>query len=96
MISAISHPTRHRILRLFVEDAGRSVSAEELAQVLEQPMAQVGYHLYTLAGYEVLRLSRVANRGGSERGHYRWSLELEPEWLRVVLDIWIESQAAAG
>lgn len=97
LISAVSHPTRHRILRLFVDESGRSLSAEELARVLDQPLAQVGYHLRSLADCEVLRFNRGDERGakeGDQGGRYRWSLELEPEWLRAVLDVWIESRAA--
>lgn len=83
LITAISHPTRRRILRAFVEAPFGSASADELANAIEQPVAQVGYHLKTLARCEVLRLSS-----------YGWALDLEPDWVRVVLDIWVESRVA--
>lgn len=82
LIDAVSNPTRRRILRLLVEGAGRGASAEELAAALEQPVAQVSYHLKTLAQCEILRLNR-------ERCD--WSLDVEPDWLGLFLGIWPQS-----
>jgi DNA-binding transcriptional ArsR family regulator len=79
LIDAVSHPTRRRILRTFVEDPLGCASAGELAERLEQPVAQVGYHLKTLARSEVVRLNP------DRRG---WSLDVEPDWLGLFLDIW--------
>lgn len=93
LITAISHPTRRRILRAFVEAPLGPTSTGELADTIEQPVAQVGYHLKTLARCEVLRPSR-GGEGGGEARRYGWALDLEPDWLRVVLDIWVESRAA--
>jgi DNA-binding transcriptional ArsR family regulator len=94
LITAVSHPTRRRILRAFVEEPLGAASADELADALEQPVAQVGYHLKTLARCEILRLSRDDDRNAAEAPHYGWALDLEPDWLRVVLDVWVESRAA--
>lgn len=94
LISAISHPTRRRILRAFVAEPLRHVSASELAEALEQPVRQVGYHLKTLAHCEVLRLSRDGDRDAAEQPHQAWSLVVEPDWLGRVLDIWAEPRAA--
>lgn len=95
LITAVSHPTRRRILRAFVEEPLGAASADELADALEQPVAQVGYHLKTLARCEILRLSRDGDRSAAEAPHYGWALDLEPDWLRVVLDVWVESRAAS-
>jgi DNA-binding transcriptional ArsR family regulator len=92
LITAVSHPTRRRILRAFVDGPLGSASAGELADALEEPAAQIGYHLKTLARCEILRLSQQGDRDDAEEHHYGWSLDLEPEWLRVVLDIWVESK----
>jgi len=92
LITAVSHPTRRRILRAFVDEPLGAASADELADALEQPVAQVGYHLKTLARCEILRLSQHGDWEDAEEHHYGWSLDLEPEWLRVVLDIWVESR----
>lgn len=85
LIDAVSNPTRRRILRVFVESGGRCGSTEDLAAALEQPVAKVDYHLKTLARCEILRLSR----GGCE-----WTLDVEPDWLGLFLDIW--PQAGGG
>lgn len=79
LIDAVSNPTRRRILRVLVESGGRGASAEDLASALEQPIAKVDYHLKTLARCEILRL----NRGGCD-----WTLDVEPDWLGLFLDIW--------
>lgn len=95
LIDAVSHPTRRRILDLLVAEAGRPASAEELAVALDQPVARVGYHLKTLARCDVLRLSRDGDgRVAGESWRRGWSLAVEPEWLRLVLDIWLEARGA--
>lgn len=91
VIDAVSHPTRRRILRALVSDSAGSVSAGELADLLEQPPAQVGYHLKTLARCRLLRLSQDGDRHAEGEPHYGWSLSVEPDWLRVVLDVWAAS-----
>lgn len=91
LLTAISHPTRRRILRAFVEAPFGSASADELAAAIEQPVAQVGYHLKTLARCEVLRPSQGDD---ADERRYGWALDLEPDWVRAVLDIWVESRAA--
>lgn len=94
MIDAVSHPTRRRILRAFVDDSERSMSAEEVAETIDQPLAQVGYHLLTLARCEVLSPSQGGDRDAAGRPHHRWSLDVEADWLGLVLDVWTESRAA--
>jgi DNA-binding transcriptional ArsR family regulator len=94
LISAVRHPTRRQILRRFVEDSGRCASTRELADALEQPVAQVCYHLTTLARCEILKLSRSGDRDAAGRPRYGWTLGVEPEWLGLVMDVWIDSRAA--
>jgi DNA-binding transcriptional ArsR family regulator len=93
LISAVSHPTRRQILRAFVAEPRRCASTNELAAALEQPVAQVGYHLKALSDCEVLRLSQGGDRGSAAVPD-GWSLAVEPEWLGLVLDVWLESRAA--
>jgi hypothetical protein len=47
-----------------------------------------------LALCEVLRPSQGGEGGGAEGHRYGWELDLEPDWVRLVLDIWVESSAA--
>jgi DNA-binding transcriptional ArsR family regulator len=94
MIDAVSHPTRRRILRAFLDDSGRSLSAEELAEAIDQPLAQVGYHLLALVRCEVLSPSQGGERDSAAQPDHRWSLDVEADWLGLVLDVWTESRAA--
>jgi DNA-binding transcriptional ArsR family regulator len=88
LISAVNHPTRRRILRVFVEEPDRCASASELAKAVEEPAARVGYHLKTLAHSGILRLNHVGEPKVAAKRHYGWSLEAEPTWLGLVLEIW--------
>lgn len=82
LIDAVSNPMRRQILRAFVAGSGRFASAEELAASLEEPVGKVDYHLRTLARCEILRL---------DQDRCYWSLDVEPDWLGLFLDIWPES-----
>src|SRR4051794_41380615 len=92
LINAVGHPTRRRILQTLV-DSDRRVSADEIATTLDQPRSRVSYHLKALARCGVLRLSPRDDRGGAPQP-CGWSLDVEADWLRVVLDVWIESRPA--
>jgi hypothetical protein len=84
LINAVNHPLRRRILFAFLDGSVECASAKEVAAVLDQRVGQVSYHLKTLAQGEVLR--PVQN--------YGWALGVEPEWLRVVLEVWAEAEVA--
>ncbi len=84
LINAVNHPLRRRILFAFLDGSVECGSAEEVADVLDQRIGQVAYHLKTLAQGEILR--PVQN--------YGWTLGVEPEWLRVVLEVWAEAEVA--
>src|SRR4051812_11921973 len=94
LISAVRHPTRRQILRHFVDDSERWASTGELAEALEQPVARVDYHLRTLARCEILSLSPCGDRDAAAPARHRWSLGVEPDWLGLVMDVWLESRAA--
>jgi DNA-binding transcriptional ArsR family regulator len=91
LISAVSHPTRRRILRAYLDESLECGSARELAPAVEQPLSQVAYHLKTLARCEILRLVQAEGQPGDEPV-YGWALDVEAEWLRLVLDVWSESE----
>jgi DNA-binding transcriptional ArsR family regulator len=93
LISAVSHPTRRQILHLFVADSYSCASAGELAAALGQPVAKIDYHLRSLARGEIVRLNQDIVRGKGGKPHYGWSLGIDPEWLRAVLDVWSDSAA---
>jgi DNA-binding transcriptional ArsR family regulator len=92
LISAVSHPTRRQILHLFIADSDSCASAGELAAALGEPVAKIAYHLRSMARGEILRLNQgIARKGG--KPDYGWSLGIDPEWLRAVLDVWSDSVA---
>ena len=84
LISAVNHPLRRRILHAYIDGSFECASAKEVAAALDQQVGPVAYHLKTLAQGEVLQA--VPNRG--------WVLGVEREWLRVVLEVWVEAEVA--
>jgi DNA-binding transcriptional ArsR family regulator len=90
LIDAVRHPTRRRILRAYLDDSPDCVAASQLAAALERPVGQVDYHLRTLERLEILRL--VHGRGLGAEPAYGWALNVEAEWLQLVLDVWAESE----
>jgi DNA-binding transcriptional ArsR family regulator len=90
LINAVRHPTRRRILRAYLDRPSECVSARQLAPTMEQAVGQVDYHLKTLARCEILRL--VRDDDGDAEHAYGWALDVEAEWLRLLLDVWVESE----
>lgn len=90
LLDAVSHPTRRRILRAYLDERIERVSATALAPVVEQQVGQVAYHLKTLARCELLRPVRDSERL-PEEPLYGWALGVEAEWLRLVLDVYAAS-----
>jgi DNA-binding transcriptional ArsR family regulator len=90
LISAVSHPLRRRILFAYLDGSVKCASARELAGVMDQQVGQVAYHLKTLAKGEILRPIQSAAGGEPERAHYGWTLGVEAEWLRLVLEVWTD------
>lgn len=94
LISAVSHPLRRQILIAYVDGSVECASANELARAMDRRVAQVAYHLKTLARGDILR--PVTGAGGREAQgvSYGWTLGVEPEWLRLVLEIWAEADVS--
>jgi DNA-binding transcriptional ArsR family regulator len=94
LISAVSHPLRRQILFAYVEGDVECASASELALAMDRRVGQVAYHLKTLARGDILR--PVPSAGGREPQSlpYGWVLGVEPEWLRLVLEVWAEADVS--
>lgn len=90
-MSAVRHPLRRQILHTYLDGSVESPSADELAEALDQPVGQVAYHLKTLARCDILRPVQNGDREQAEEPHYGWALEVEADWLRLVLEVWAES-----
>jgi DNA-binding transcriptional ArsR family regulator len=67
-VKAIAHPVRHRILRSLNE---RAASPKELAAELEQPLANVSYHVRILADLGCIELVDTQPRRGALEHYYR-------------------------
>ncbi len=67
-VKAMSHPTRSVIFRIAVH---RPVSAKEVAELLDQPVDRVSYHVRTLAEAGLLQPVRRTRRRGATETHYR-------------------------
>ncbi|MGE5527135.1 MAG: ArsR/SmtB family transcription factor [Methanosarcina sp.] len=97
LITAVNHPLRRRILRVYLDGAVRDASVTEVARATGERAAKVAYHLKTLVRCDVLR--PVAARGGEGSGAgseplYAWALPGEGQWLRLVIDVWAQSDPA--
>lgn len=86
LISAVSHPLRRRILIGYLEGDYDRTSASNLAGRLGQRVGQVAYHLKALSKCAIL--SPVEDPGGHL---YGLAPGVEPQWLRLVLEVWVES-----
>lgn len=61
---------------------------------MDRRVGQVAYHLKTLARGDILRPVR-SDDGQEVRGiAYGWTLGVEPEWLRLVLEVWAEADVS--
>jgi DNA-binding transcriptional ArsR family regulator len=90
LISAVSHPLRRRILFAYLEGTVESPSARELADAMDQQVGLVAYHLKTLAKGDILRSVQSGNGQETANAHYGWTLGVEAEWLRLVLEVWAD------
>jgi DNA-binding transcriptional ArsR family regulator len=73
-LRTLAHPTRQRIYGAAVREA---VSAKELAERFEQPLARISYHVKTLADAGLLQVVRRTPRRGATETHYRAVSTLE-------------------
>jgi hypothetical protein len=69
-------------------------SASELAAAMDQRVGQVAYHLKTLARGNIPLPARSGSGQESGEAHYGWTLGVEAEWLRLVLQVWAESDVS--
>ena len=80
-LRSLAHPTRRSI---FIAAVHEPVSAKELAERFEQPLARISYHVRTLADAGLLRVVRRTRRRGAVETHYRAvaTLDFDDETLR--------------
>lgn len=90
LTSAVRHPLRRRILRAFLDGSVDCLSASQLAEAMNQRAGEVSYHLKALAQCDILRPVQDGDRENPKEPH-AWTLDVEAEWLQVVLEVWTEA-----
>jgi DNA-binding transcriptional ArsR family regulator len=80
-IEPLAHPMRSRIYR---DAVAGPVSAKELAEQYEQPLARISYHVKVLADAGLLNPVRRTRRRGAIETHYRGiaPIDIDDEALR--------------
>lgn len=68
LAKALSHPLRGRIFAILNE---RVASPNEMADMLDEPLPNVSYHVRALVGLECIELVRTAQRRGAVEHYYR-------------------------
>jgi len=94
LISALSHPLRRRILSAYVDGVFQWISAQELAEVMDLRVSQVAYHLKMLEKIQILASIEGEHRWRPGEIYGGWILRVEPEWLRLVLEVWAEAEVS--
>lgn len=94
LMSAVRHPLRRRILRAFLDGSVDCPTAGQLAEMMNQRAGEVAYHLKALAQCDILRPVQNGDRENPSEPHHRWTLDVEADWLRVVLEVWAEADVS--
>jgi DNA-binding transcriptional ArsR family regulator len=81
LLLALRHPLRRRILQLLTGRDARS--PRELAEILDQPLSNLSYHVRVLADCGAVQLVRTKQVRGSTQHFYRSSIK--SDWARTVL-----------
>src|ERR687896_1687603 len=83
LAKALSHPLRARIFAILNE---RVASPNEIADMLEERLPNVGYHVRVLVDLECVELVRTAQRRGAIEHYYRAVRRpffTDSEWRRL-------------
>jgi Helix-turn-helix domain len=90
LINAVGHPLRRGILFAYLQGDYDGASAAEVAAALDEPVGQVAYHLKLLSDCGILGPIEGNGRRGPDP-RYILAPGVDPEWLQLVLEVWIES-----
>lgn len=94
LISAVSHPLRRQILLAYLEGSVECPTASELAATIDRRASLVAYHLKTLAKGGIVRPAQGGEGRQAEGALYGWALGIDREWLRLMLEVWAESDVS--
>ena len=93
LTTALSHPLRRRILRVYLDGGADGTSAGVLARGMGEPIGRVAYHLKVLARCEILGFEPGQGERGAGELRFCWAADVEAEWIGVVLELWDQSEA---
>lgn len=85
LTDALSHILRRRIIIAYLEGEFERASAAEIARAWGERVAQVAYHLKTLARCNVLSPGEGGAPGSEHR--YGFAPGVDPEWLWLLLSV---------
>jgi DNA-binding transcriptional ArsR family regulator len=77
LISALNHPSRRQVLRLFL-DRGQRLSPVEIAKELAFPLGTTSYHVKLLADLHALRPAGTQQARGAQQRFYEVTIEDDP------------------
>lgn len=95
LISAVGHPLRRRILLGYLEGPFKQATASEIAETFSQRVGEVAYHLKTLVKSDILQPLQGEEWRRAQPTRYGLAQDVEPEWLRLVLEVWTEVDLSA-
>jgi len=93
-MSAVRHPLRRRIMRAFLDGSVDCPSAKQLAETMNKRVVEIAYHLKALAQCGILRPLPDGDRENQRDPHRGWTLDVEADWLRVLLEVWTEADVS--
>jgi DNA-binding transcriptional ArsR family regulator len=87
LLQALRHPFRRSLLRHFVEAPGK-LSPKDLAEVTQEPLSNISYHVRVLFKFDALELVAERPAHGSVHHFYRASaLVRGTPWVMASLDL---------
>ncbi|HEX5592139.1 MAG TPA: helix-turn-helix domain-containing protein [Solirubrobacterales bacterium] len=87
LVTALNHPTRRRLLKLYLE-ADAPLSPKELADLTGEKLPTVSYHVRVLADKNAIELAEEEPVRGSVAHFYRpTALTKRTTWVRQSLDL---------
>jgi DNA-binding transcriptional ArsR family regulator len=85
-VAALNHPTRRTLLKLFLKNKA-ALSPKELAELTEQKLPTISYHVRVLADKNAIELTEEEPVRGSVAHFYRVSaLTMSLPWVLESLD----------
>lgn len=87
LLRALHHPFRRSLLRRYVE-ASEPLSPKDLADLTQEPLTNISYHVRVLAGFDAVELAAEKPSRGSVQHFYRpTAVVRETPWVLANLGL---------